>query len=197
MTADLAKKDQVLSSQLSEAKNMGVAELESFSKRAEFIVKSLDEQLAKNQARAAKKAKELANKKFKELNQTAEDLDLDLFSQRWRKSDREVLREEWVNKYVKISVALMNIIKTDEKSLMFVYESVTPSLFASNSVSITLSKAGTWETANPKQFESLKNEILTGKWRSRKGTKGTVYGVINEIDERGTITLGGDTTFFY
>ena len=197
MTADLAKKAQDLSSQLSEVKNMGVAELETFSKRADFIVKSLDEQLAKNQARAAKKAKDLADKKFRELNQTAEALDLDLFSQRWRKSSREVLREEWVNKYVKISVVLMNIIKTNENSVMFVYESATPSLFASNGVSITLSKAGTWETANPKQFESLKNEILTGKWRSRKGTKGTVYGVINEIDERGTIVLEGDTTFFY
>ena len=197
MTADLAKKAQDLSSQLSEVKNMGVAELETFSKRAEFIVKSLDEQLAKNQARAAKKAKDLADKKFKELNQTAEALDLDLFSQRWRKSNREVLREEWVNKYVKISVVLMNIIKAEEESVILVYESVTPSLFASNSVSITLARAGTWATANPKQFESLNNEILTGKWRSRKGTKGTVYGVINEIDERGTITLGGDTTFFY
>ena len=197
MTADLAKKAQDLSSQLSEVKNMGVAELETFSKRAEFIVKSLDEQLAKNQARAAKKAKDLADKKFKELNQTAESLDLDLFSQRWRKSNREVLREEWVNKYVKISVVLMNIIKTDEKSVMFAYESATPSLFASNGVSITVKKSGTWPSSNPKQFESLKNEILTGKWRSRKGKKGTVYGVIDEIDERGTIVLAGDTTFFY
>ena len=197
MTADLAKKAQDLSSQLSEVKNMGVAELETFSKRAEFIVKSLDEQLAKNQARATKKAKDLADKKFRELNQTAEALDLDLFSQRWRKSNREVLREEWVNKYVKISVVLMNIIKTDEKSVMFAYESATPSLFASNGVSITVKKSETWPSSNPKQFESLKNEILTGKWRSRKGKKGTVYGVINEIDERGTIVLAGDTTFFY
>ncbi|MDC3298866.1 hypothetical protein OAV31_01345, partial [bacterium] len=197
MTADLAKKAQDLSSQLSEVKNMGVAELETFSKRAEFIVKSLDEQLAKNQARAAKKAKDLADKKFKELNQTAESLDLDLFSQRWRKSNREVLREEWVNKYVKISVVLMNIIKAEEESVILVYESATPSLFASNSVSITIKKSGTWPSANPKQFESLKNEILTGKWRSRKGKKGTVYGVINEIDERGTIVLDGDQTFFY
>ena len=197
MTADIAKKAQDLSSQLSEVKNMGVAELETFSKRAEFIVKSLDEQLAKNQARAAKKAKDLADKKFRELNQTAEALDLDLFSQRWRKSNREVLREEWVNKYVKISVVLMNIIKTDEQSLMFAYESATPSLFASNGVSITIKKSGTWPSSNPKQFESLKNEILTGEWRSRKGKKGTVYGVINEIDERGTIVLVGDTTFFY
>jgi hypothetical protein len=197
MTADLAKKAQDLSSQLSEVKNMGVAELETFSKRAEFIVKSLDEQLAKNQARAAKKAKDLADKKFKELNQTAESLDLDLFSQRWRKSNREVLREEWVNKYVKISVVLMNIIKAEEESVILVYESATPSLFASNSVSITIKKSGTWPSANPKQFESLKNEILTGKWRSRKGKKGTVYGVINEIDERGTIVLDGDMTFFY
>ena len=197
MTADLAKKAQVLSSQLSEAKNMGVAELETFLKRAEFIVKSVDEQLAKNQAREAKKARALADKKFRELNQTAEDLDLDLFSQRWRKSNREALREEWINKYVKISVALMNIIKTDEKSLMIAYESATPSLFASNSVSITLSRAGPWGTDNPKQFESLNNEVLTGKWRSRKGAKGAVYGVINEIDERGTIVLEGDTTLFY
>ena len=197
MTADLAKKAQDLSSQLSEVKNMGVAELETFSKRAEFIVKSLDEQLAKNQARATKKAKDLADKKFRELNQTAEALDLDLFSQRWRKSNREVLREDWVNKYVKISVVLMNIIKTDEKSVMFAYESATPSLFASNGVSITVKKSETWPSSNPKQFESLKNEILTGKWRSRKGKKGTVYGVINEIDERGTIVLAGDTTFFY
>ena len=197
MTADLAKKAQDLSSQLSEVKNMGVAELETFSKRADFIVKSLDEQLAKNQARAAKKAKDLADKKFKELNQTAEALDLDLFSQRWRKSNREVLREEWVNKYVKISVVLMNIIKAEEESVILVYESATPSLFASNSVSITIKKSGTWPSANPKQFESLKNEILTGKWRSRKGKKGTVYGVINEIDERGTIVLDDDMTFFY
>ena len=196
MTADLAKKAQDLSGQLSEVKNMGVAELETFSKRAEFIVKSLDEQLAKNQAIAAKKAKDLADKKFRELNQTAEALDLDLFSQRWRKSNREVLREEWVNKYVKISVVLMNIIK-EEESVILVYESATPSLFASNSVSITIKKSGTWPSANPKQFESLKNEILTGKWRSRKGKKGTVYGVINEIDERGTIVLDGDMTFFY
>jgi len=196
MTADLAKKAQDLSSQLSEVKNMGVAELETFSKRAEFIVKSLDEQLAKNQAIAAKKAKDLADKKFRELNQTAEALDLDLFSQRWRKSNREVLREEWVTKYVKISVVLMNIIK-EEESVILVYESATPSLFASNSVSITIKKSGTWPSANPKQFESLKNEILTGKWRSRKGKKGTVYGVINEIDERGTIVLDGDMTFFY
>ena len=197
MTADLAKKAQDLSGQLSEVKNMGVAELETFSKRAEFIVKSLDEQLAKNQAIAAKKAKDLADKKFRELNQTAEALDLDLFSQRWRKSNREVLREEWVNKYVKISVVLMNIIKAEEESVILVYESATPSLFASNSVSITIKKSGTWPSANPKQFESLKNEILTGKWRSRKGKKGTVYGVINEIDERGTIVLDGDMTFFY
>ena len=196
MTADLAKKAQDLSGQLSEVKNMGVAELETFSKRAEFIVKSLDEQLAKNQAIAAKKAKDLADKKFRELNQTAEALDLDLFSQRWRKSNREVLREEWVTKYVKISVVLMNIIK-EEESVILVYESATPSLFASNSVSITIKKSGTWPSANPKQFESLKNEILTGKWRSRKGKKGTVYGVINEIDERGTIVLDGDMTFFY
>jgi len=196
MTADLAKKAQDLSGQLSEVKNMGVAELETFSKRAEFIVKSLDEQLAKNQAIAAKKAKDLADKKFRELNQTAEALDLDLFSQRWRKSNREVLREEWVTKYVKISVVLMNIIK-EEESVLLVYESATPSLFASNSVSITIKKSGTWSSANPKQFESLKNEILTGKWRSRKGKKGTVYGVINEIDERGTIVLDGDMTFFY
>ena len=196
MTADLAKKAQDLSGQLSEVKNMGVAELETFSKRAEFIVKSLDEQLAKNQAIAAKKAKDLADKKFRELNQTAEALDLDLFSQRWRKSNREVLREEWVTKYVKISVVLMNIIK-EEESVILVYESATPSLFARNSVSITIKKSGTWPSANPKQFESLKNEILTGKWRSRKGKKGTVYGVINEIDERGTIVLDGDTTFFY
>ena len=196
MTADLAKKAQDLSGQLSEVKNMGVAELETFSKRAEFIVKSLDEQLAKNQAIAAKKAKDLADKKFRELNQTAEALDLDLFSQRWRKSNREVLREEWVTKYVKISVVLMNIIK-EEESVILVYESATPSLFASNSVSITIKKSGTWPSANPKQFESLKNEILTGKWRSRKGKKGTVYGVINEIDERGTIVLDGDMSFFY
>ena len=196
MTADLAKKAQDLSGQLSEVKNMGVAELETFSKRAEFIVKSLDEQLAKNQAIAAKKAKDLADKKFRELNQTAEALDLDLFSQRWRKSNREVLREEWVTKYVKISVVLMNIIK-EEESVILVYESATPSLFASNSVSITIKKSGTWPSANPKQFESLKNEILTGKWRSRKGKKGTVYGVINEIDERGTIVLDGEMTFFY
>ena len=197
MTADLAKKAQDLSGQLSEVKNMGVAELETFSKRAEFIVKSLDEQLAKNQAIAAKKAKDLADKKFRELNQTAEALDLDLFSQRWRKSNREVLSEEWVTKYVKISVVLMNIIKAEEGSVILVYESATPSLFASNSVSITIKKSGTWPSANPKQFESLKNEILTGKWRSRKGKKGTVYGVINQIDERGTIALDGDTTFFY
>ena len=176
---------------------MGVEELETLSKRAEFIVKSLDEQLTKNQKRAAKKAKALADKKFRELNQTAKALDLDLFSQRWRKSNREVLREEWVNEYVNISVALMNMIKTDEKSIMFAYESATPSLFASNSVSITIKKSGTWPSANPKQFESLKNEILTGKWRSRKGKKGTVYGVITEIDDRGTIMLDGDVTFFY
>ena len=197
MTADLAKKAEDLSGQLSEVKNMGVAELETFSKRAEFIVKSLDEQLAKNQAIAAKKAKDLADKKFRELNQTAEALDLDLFSQRWRKSNREVLREEWVTKYVKISVVLMNIIKAEEESVILVYESATPSLFASNSVSITIKKSGTWPSTNPKQFESLKNEILTGKWRPRKGKKGTVYGVINQIDERGTIVLDGDTTFFY
>ena len=73
----------------------------------------------------------------------------------------------------------------------------TPSLFASNSVSITLRRSGSWASANPKQFEALNNEMLTGKWRSRKGRKGTVYGVINEVDDRGTIVLDGDTTFFY
>ena len=197
ITAALAKKAQDLSSQFSEVKNMGVTELEAFSKRAEFIVKSLDEQLTKNQDRAAKKAKALADKKFRELNQTAEALDLDLFSQRWRKSNRESLKEDWINKYVQISVALMNISITDESSVILTYESVTPSLFASNSVSIALNSSGSWASANPKQFESLKNELLTGKWRSRKGKIGKVYGVINDINERGTIVLEGDTTLFY
>jgi hypothetical protein len=91
----------------------------------------------------------------------------------------------------------MNMSIKDESSVILTYESATPSLFASNSVSITLNRSGSWTSANPKQFESLKNELLTGKWRSRKGTIGKVYGVINDINERGTIVLEGDTTFFY
>ena len=193
-----------LSNQLEDISKMALGELRILAEKAERIAKIIDEDTVNKEklARANKEAEDRKKQKKigEKIRAEAKKLDLDLFSQKWRKTDRAKLREEWINTVVSVDVVLLSVELAKANTIIFDYESDTPSIYASNVVSISILKnpdGNAIGLSRPDKFEAVAEQIIAGKLKSAKGKRGTVFGTITRIEEDGKIVLGGDLSHFY